>query len=171
MTNIRTDVVAILADVEHLDQYPNLRRHSNGQPLTTEQVRMVGTATVAEVGAAVQYAHTIADYYRTVADRYPHPKEIAMPPTTPLVAEAREAGHNGTCDLDAGCLAPAVWMLAEHCAPDLLTGDAAVAFYCDEHVTTAPLATLDAVQRGAASYDGNLWDAVLDSYPHPVRIA
>jgi hypothetical protein len=91
--------------------------------------------------------------------------------TTITVETIRTLGHDGRCDLDAGCNKPAVVAVAEATNPACHSGDAATAFYCAQHVDAAPQADLADVQRAAHVYDGPIWSALLANYPDPVRIA
>jgi hypothetical protein len=80
-------------------------------------------------------------------------------------------GHDGRCDLDAGCTTPAAWAVAEACSPELLTGASALAFYCDQHIAAAPVACFDAVEWASKSFTGDLWPALVASYPNPLPVA
>jgi hypothetical protein len=70
----------------------------------------------------------------------------ASPPTArDLRDEARSFGHDGGCDHHKDCTALAVWMLAEYGGPACRCGGgcgcgqlACLAFYCADHVESAP---------------------------------
>src|ERR1700738_4222005 len=76
--------------------------------------------------------------------------------------------HDGFCE---ACGNPASWVMAEAGPPTRL------AFFCEEHIGIASLATLaavrDAVDACSGAMDGILaavWQRVSDRYPDPLRL-
>lgn len=66
MTDINPTVVELLCDVD-MSTYPNLVRESTGTPLTSDEVHLVGSATVADLRAAQRYMEAATDLHATKA--------------------------------------------------------------------------------------------------------
>lgn len=64
MTTVRADVVALMLDVVDMSAYPSLVRESTGEPMTPEEVALVGSAGWDEFRAARDHFQRAADYAR-----------------------------------------------------------------------------------------------------------
>lgn len=65
MPGIRAAVVALACDVANHHEYPALRRLSTDEPLTAEEVRLLGTATRPELEAVKRYFATAQEYHES----------------------------------------------------------------------------------------------------------
>lgn len=94
MTEIRTDVVALLTDIECLLDYPNLRRKSTGGAFTADEMALIGQARRGEMDAARRYAETVVEYHQSAAADLARVGELLdkygadLPESTPLFAIA-----------------------------------------------------------------------------------
>lgn len=84
-------------------------------------------------------------------------------------------GHDGMCD-HPECDRPIQRAIAEMASPECVcgracaNGEAALAFYCSDHVTWYPMAALPDVQHNAAWRPGQVWNILAARWPHPVPV-
>lgn len=102
--------------------------------------------------------------------------------TTTIAMRPADLGHDGKCDHDGGCTAPATLVMLSAAKPDCACGtcgkdrpSASLAFLCAEHIAAEQIADLQVAERLAADYmdgpAGSAWCTLLRRYPQPAALS